>query len=491
MRPRYLVKTSIAPPRVNLALEQVKPRNVAAKAVQPAKHADLSDTAASRNARVTQIEVGRASRPFVFIKLANVFILWIGAAFITGVVAELVKTGEFLLADPAFAVLFVAYGFAAVIAWRNLGVLDAIVHPLTMTSLVVLALAGGLALLAMSGELAATNWGDRNSSITSVAAVFTYGGSALFALLAALAVRWARGRQIKVLNLRLKDLLERLQADAKSQEFHVRVPPKNALRGWMFLALGFAWLLGVQFIPDDIYFDQHLGRSMQYLPALGYVFLIYSRFNFQPDAEKLLAADKRPPILFLRSFADDERLNFWNFQRAETALFDFSLESRLLSHFGTIGPFVAIGSPQDSTPLLGASRVQLSDDEWQRVVRQWMRAAHYVIVMVGVTYWATWELSFVIARGYVGKLIVLFPEARRFRDRKKAAVRLARVREAFAGTIWKDALGEVVSEPKQLRSLVFKPDGGVVVVTSKARNRNSYHLAALISHYLLLEQQRR
>src|SRR5712664_3366740 len=58
------------------------------------------------------------------------------------------------------------------------------------------------------------------------------------------------------------------------------------------------------------------------------------------------------------------------------------------------------------------------------------------------------------------------------------------VRVAFAETIWEPALANV-DRPSRIRSMIFAPSGNVVSVTSRPRNRESYHLAALIGQHLL------
>jgi hypothetical protein len=73
------------------------------------------------------------------------------------------------------------------------------------------------------------------------------------------------------------------------------------------------------------------------LSLLGYFLLLRARRYFRVDAEALLAVDKRPPILFLRSFADDKKQKF---SIADRALIDFSLETRLAKHFSKFGPLI-------------------------------------------------------------------------------------------------------------------------------------------------------
>ena len=118
--------------------------------------------------------------------------------------------------------------------------------------------------------------------------------------------------------------------------------------------------------------------------------------------------DRRPATLLLRSFSDDEKLRA--LRTSQYALFDFSLEGRLAGHFAASGPFIAVGSPSHETPPAGAARAFLSDDEWQGRVGQWMQSARLIIVVAGLTKWVEWELDQVVKRGYVDKLIVLFPE---------------------------------------------------------------------------------
>jgi len=185
----------------------------------------------------------------------------------------------------------------------------------------------------------------------------------------------------------------------------------------------------------------------------------------------------------LRSFADEEKLNY---VQAARAFFDFSLESRLASDFAAVGPFIAVGAPHDTLPHLGAIRAQLSDTEWQGSVTKWMDEAAIVVLMAGTTHWIVWELKKVIDLGHVGKLVLLFPEitTRRkwFRRIKGSSAdeRLAMVRQQFQGTVWSQAL-EVLPVSRRIRSMSFEPDGRVVVVTSRPHNRESYHLSALVA----------
>jgi hypothetical protein len=80
---------------------------------------------------------------------------------------------------------------------------------------------------------------------------------------------------------------------------------------------------------------------------LAFFLIVRARHYFQVSADSLLAVDKRPPILFLRSFTDVERQRYLY---TTVALLDFSLETRLSNHFYHFGPFIAVGSPKDTIP---------------------------------------------------------------------------------------------------------------------------------------------
>ncbi|MGD8209828.1 MAG: hypothetical protein PVF32_08220 [Desulfobacterales bacterium] len=211
-----------------------------------------------------------------------------------------------------------------------------------------------------------------------------------------------------------------------------------------------------------------------------------ARRYFQVDADSLLAVDQRPPILFLRSFDDDEKQKF---RRADKALLDFSLETRLANHFSRFGPFIAIGSPKETVPQLGAARVLLSDEEWQPRVLGWMREAGLIIMYSGKTRWFNWELQQVVENECATRLILMFPEIKAWRSSKRSKEILARIIQAqqvFKNTPWEEELLEF-NDFQGLRAMLFRPDGSMFMVKSRSRSRDSCHLAALIAHQYLLD----
>jgi hypothetical protein len=272
----------------------------------------------------------------------------------------------------------------------------------------------------------------------------------------------------------------------------VRGKPVNRGRSIIFLVLGVVALL----------FLGKLGW------LLGGFFLIRSRQNLQTSADSVLGIDQRPPILFLRSFVDDvadptkgaePARDLEQFAPLEhlSNLIDFSVETRLASHFMNFGPFVAIGSPRDKVPVPGAVRVKLSDDEWQQWATQRMESATTIVMYAGATHWVDWELGQVIQRGLTGKLILVFPRPvlptrpRIKRKERPARIaqdlenRLARVKAAFAGTLWQAAC-ERIGNPSTLIAARFDDSGAITVFRNFEHDNDTYQVAVEIAHLAIL-----
>jgi hypothetical protein len=90
-------------------------------------------------------------------------------------------------------------------------------------------------------------------------------------------------------------------------------------------------------------------------------------------ADRVLMADARPSVLFLRSFETDKiaipgigrrkgLLTGWKFVASGIDLF---LKSEVLR---VVGPFIALGDPDDYLPSDGAARLYRSDERWRSEV---------------------------------------------------------------------------------------------------------------------------
>ena len=158
-------------------------------------------------------------------------------------------------------------------------------------------------------------------------------------------------------------------------------------------------------------------------------------------------------------------------------------------HFIHFCLFLAIGAPSEDLPVPGAARIRLSDADWQSQVRRWMSSAQIILMYCGNTFWVNWELAMLARNGYLHKVIVLFPPRRGWAQRSKALVddiqkRLNRAKAALRETRWAGATA-VLPPEKDLRALLFHPDGTLTAIRSKREDRDAYHLAVLVGHYVL------
>ena len=288
--------------------------------------------------------------------------------------------------------------------------------------------------------------------------------------------------------------------DAVAQERRKQKPPGfggkrvNRTRGLLFLALAAAVLAG-QFLLPPLNFGLSTLAALVVGAAVFFA-LFRAKQYLQVSADSLLGKDERPPILFLRSFSDDPKINAAAGITHEglAQLIDFSVETRLANHFMRFGPFIAIGSPQETVPQIGAARVQLSDDEWQAAVTNWMETSSVIVMYAGTTHWVSWELQRIIEGGWTDKLIILFPPVLPFpgfwqnswlkRQTSDIEARFQHLRSAFDGTKWADAWD--VPDPETVVCAQLAADGGIGFTRSRRRSKDAYDLAAKIAHLGLL-----
>jgi hypothetical protein len=128
---------------------------------------------------------------------------------------------------------------------------------------------------------------------------------------------------------------------------------------------------------------------------------IYKRAqrHLVPLADSTMKSDTRRPIIFLRSFSQDSDMS--------------SEEEGLRNALKSFGPFVAIGNPKDELPPLGASRLYVTDAEWQDRVKALIGDASLVVVVAGSTPGLAWEISQVRALVDPSRLLIVVPNSDR------------------------------------------------------------------------------
>lgn len=164
----------------------------------------------------------------------------------------------------------------------------------------------------------------------------------------------------------------------------------NSLRDWSTALLsepGVMPLFAVSYIvcvPLALYAAVHVRAA--------------ARHFARTPLEDLRLYDLRKPILFLRSFADDQvtlsppamtflqRLCFLEPHGA-------TLDQLATEEASFYGPFVAIGKPHEPIAPYGASRGYFADIDWKTAVRQLIQQSRAVVICVDTTAGVLWELS--------------------------------------------------------------------------------------------------
>jgi hypothetical protein len=237
------------------------------------------------------------------------------------------------------------------------------------------------------------------------------------------------------------------------------------------VAAAFGFLVSVSF-EAGIYFSILWGFP-----------LLRARQYLQLDANALIKMDKRPPVVFLRSFEDE----YFEVAGPSRTSLDDSLETRLANYFARFGPFVAIGSPRDAIPRIGAARVQLGDDEWRQVVLSWIESAGLVVMLAGKSDAVAWEMSQIRDR-CPEKLILLFRKHPGFLVGDDSKERLDATACVFSKSAWATPLSQIHSH-ESVRAIVFRAEGHITIVRSEQSTKEACHLAALIAHYEHLLQK--
>ncbi len=444
----------------------------------------------SKGEQIREINISKQARALRFLRYTDYLLIIVGGQWLLGMLGALVVDPNVGVTDFGFLVLLPVLFFGLYTGWRHVGVIDArvwrshmIAFPLIIITSIVVVAGALFAILTKEGGVTPQDY----ETILGIYVGLLLSAGCIFGLVSVWRLRRMR---IQSIGVRLVELLHNLTSQRGSRAIDAtQIKRVNLPRGIFNGALGGLILLGIIFVPlpADPGKAGNFLRIFQYANLLAFFLLIRARRYFQVSADSLLAVDKRNPILFLRSFGDDEKVKFGV---SERAFLDFSLETRLSNHFNHFGPFIAIGSPKETLPEPGAARVLLSDSEWRPRIMTWMSKASLIIVYSGKTHWVNWELEKVIETERVSNLILMVPEVkvwRRSSRAKEISYRFELVKDVFKDTKWHAAL-EGIHDFQKLRAMLFHPDGSMTVIKSRPRNRDSYHLAALVAHYIILNE---
>jgi hypothetical protein len=122
------------------------------------------------------------------------------------------------------------------------------------------------------------------------------------------------------------------------------------------------------------------------------------------DGVSVLRADTRAPVLYLRSFEMDERAG-----RNPSPRSYRTEEQQFKRVFRRVGPFVALGQPEERLPPAGAARIYAADTAWRAHVLELIRGAAVVLIVAGTSASLMWEIDQAAALVPPQRIVVLVP----------------------------------------------------------------------------------
>jgi DNA-binding beta-propeller fold protein YncE len=153
---------------------------------------------------------------------------------------------------------------------------------------------------------------------------------------------------------------------------------------------------------------------------LGMVPLAYRFLQAHARRKQKQAAhrDDRPPLLYLRSFVDDQ-VTLRARRTDRHHLFEYAspsarerMDEIVAWGLWATGPVVAIGEPGASVSPLGAAREYYSDDHWRDAVAYYATRAPVVCLTAGTTRGVEWELKHLMLSGALRRTVLLVPPGR-------------------------------------------------------------------------------
>lgn len=183
-------------------------------------------------------------------------------------------------------------------------------------------------------------------------------------------------------------------------------------------------------------------------------------------------------MLFLRSFRDDD-VNVRSVTGATFSLPPARLEETIANEARPYGPFVGLGAP-GSLRDLGAARDYYAGEEWREAVLANIDQAGAVIVVAGATENLAWEIASLVQRGFLGKLILIFPPRwdGLHATRCRSVINLL-ARAPVGAALARADLSEAIA-------IHLAADGTLVIVTGRLNSAGEYQAAVRTSLYGVL-----
>lgn len=205
--------------------------------------------------------------------------------------------------------------------------------------------------------------------------------------------------------------------------------------------------------------------------------------SMRHGAQEELVRDPRIPVVLLRSFFDD----YASLQSTSMDYERVSLEEHLGAQATELGPFIAIGSPEEKIAPIGAYRTYFEGEVWREVIPNWVEATPLIIFMVGASDGAAWEIEKIIERGALSRTIFVFPGPEHIRGAPRGDAMHQLRRSWFEQVLSHVGVDKNVAEALSSSTafLTIPDNGSPVVVNVPTRNDLAYTVGFEISYYSL------
>jgi hypothetical protein len=230
-----------------------------------------------------------------------------------------------------------------------------------------------------------------------------------------------------------------------------------------------------------------------------------ARLGWMPEARFMLAASQRPPLLLLRSFADDHPavmpVEIWRrllhpvlwplrlllrmsgvlrWHGGVRSLTRRRLERIAAGSLAEAGPFIAVGDPDEPQPDLGIFRTYLDRDNWKGYVRVWLCDARVVVLIAGLGENLRWQLAAAAELDVLHKVILLMPPG----TAQERAACWRHVLESLPQAVRRDLPGG--GDARGVRAVLFNSGGPAFAITSTGMGAADYDLALRLGQGLVL-----
>lgn len=213
------------------------------------------------------------------------------------------------------------------------------------------------------------------------------------------------------------------------------------------------------------------------LLVIGGFVVRLARMWARVGAERLRGRDPRRPVLYLRSFEDDDlRLPaVISARRPFLELFaargSDPFEESIAWQVAPYGPVVAIGRPGRSIQSLGAARELLPDEVWRQGVFERMGAAGAIIVTIGSTDGLRWEIAQLVSGGYLDRTVFVVPPT----DEEAIRRRWRFTVEGLGGA--GASMTEIPAATERILAATIGPAGAWWVAVADVRDEATYRVA--------------